>query len=387
MIAFEKKFLKFIDQYLKWIFLFIITIFAISIRYAGKDFISNDMASFLIPWFGEIQRTGGLQALDHQVGDYNLLYQTLIALFTYSPLDSVSLYKLLSCLFDFLLAFSCGYILCDLLQKDWRRDITFDITYTILLFLPTVVLNSAYWGQCDSIYVTFIIWTLYLLFKRKYRIAFILFGVALAFKLQSIFIVPFFIYCYCSRRDFSLSKFGYSIFVFWLSGIGGYLQGRNLTDCFKIYSDQSDLYHNMYLNVSSFWLLVGNNYEVLKPMAIILTIVILGIGLYVILLHKKSLETPVTFINTAIWSVWSILLFLPTMHERYTYLLDILLVMLCMLNKKYIVFAIGEILLSLLTYGHYLFGTGMVNIGYAITNLLLWIAFGYKILNEEHANR
>ena len=74
MIAFEKKFLKFIDQYLKWIFLFIITIFAISIRYAGKDFISNDMASFLIPWFGEIQRTGGLQALDHQVGDYNLLF-------------------------------------------------------------------------------------------------------------------------------------------------------------------------------------------------------------------------------------------------------------------------------------------------------------------------
>lgn len=61
-------------------------------------------------------------------------------------------------------------------------------------------------------------------------------------------------------------------------------------------------------------------------MAIILTIVILDIGLYVILLHKKSLRTPVTLINTAIWSVWSILLFLPAMHERYTYLLDILLV-------------------------------------------------------------
>lgn len=386
MIALEKKFLKFIDQYRKWMFLCIITTLAISIRYAGKDFISNDMTSFLIPWFGEIQRAGGLQALEHQVGDYNLLYQTLIALFSYSPLDSVSVYKLLSCLFDFLLAFSCGYILCDLLQKDWRRDITFDITYTIILFLPTVVLNSAYWGQCDSIYVTFIIWTLYLLFKRKYRIGFILLGIAFAFKLQSIFIVPFLIYCYCSRRDFSLLNFGYSIFVFWLSGIGGYLQGRNLTDCFKIYFKQSDLYHNMYLNIASFWILVGNNYETLKPMAIILTIVILGIGLYVILLHQKSLRTPVTFLNTAIWSVWSILLFLPAMHERYTYLLDILLVMLCMLNKKYIVFAIGEILLSLLTYGHYLFGTGVVNIGYAITNLLLWIAFGYKILKEEHTN-
>ena len=53
------------------------------------------------------------RALAQGVGDYNVLYQTLICLFSYIPLGGMSpmyLYKAVSIFFDFLLALVCGYV-------------------------------------------------------------------------------------------------------------------------------------------------------------------------------------------------------------------------------------------------------------------------------------
>ena len=56
--------------------------------------------------FETIKNGGGLTALNEQVGDYGLLYQTIIALFTYVDANPVYLYKSFSVIFDFLLALS-----------------------------------------------------------------------------------------------------------------------------------------------------------------------------------------------------------------------------------------------------------------------------------------
>ena len=42
-----------------------------------------------------------------------------------------------------------------------------NLIFAAILLLPTVVLNSAFWGQCDAIYTFFIIVTLVCLYKRK----------------------------------------------------------------------------------------------------------------------------------------------------------------------------------------------------------------------------
>lgn len=54
-----------------------------------------------------------------------------------------------------------------------KNDKVFFITFAVVIMLPTVILNSAYWGQCDSIYTTFIILTLLYLYKGKYHGAFV----------------------------------------------------------------------------------------------------------------------------------------------------------------------------------------------------------------------
>jgi Gpi18-like mannosyltransferase len=59
-----------------------------------------------------------------------------------------------------------------------------------VLFTPTVILNSSFWGQADAIHTTFLLACLYFLVTRREIPAFIAFGVAVAFKLQAIFLAP-----------------------------------------------------------------------------------------------------------------------------------------------------------------------------------------------------
>ena len=91
----------------------VIIIIAIIIRFIGRDFESGDMHRFLIPWFVEIKQAGGISSLSEQVGDYGLLYQTLIAIMTSTPLKAIYLYKLLSVSFAFILACAVYSIMRD----------------------------------------------------------------------------------------------------------------------------------------------------------------------------------------------------------------------------------------------------------------------------------
>ena len=62
--------------------------------------------------------------------------------------------------------------------------------FAAVLFAPTVVVNSAAWGQCDSIYAAFCLGSLYFLLRQKPWWACVFFGIALSFKLQAIFFLP-----------------------------------------------------------------------------------------------------------------------------------------------------------------------------------------------------
>lgn len=76
---------------------------------------------------------------------------------TYVEMNPVYLYKLLSVIFDFLLANSFAYFVVNSgTMTDFRgKDKFFCLSYAFSLFLPTVIMNSAFWGQCDSIYTFF----------------------------------------------------------------------------------------------------------------------------------------------------------------------------------------------------------------------------------------
>lgn len=82
-----------------------VLLFAVWVRWSGLNLLSGDYRGFLEPWFFQIRANGGLAGLKEQIGDYNLAYQTVIAILTYFPVQTpLYLYKGFSILFDLVLA-------------------------------------------------------------------------------------------------------------------------------------------------------------------------------------------------------------------------------------------------------------------------------------------
>ena len=219
----EKKLLTWIDRHRFMLYVIILSVLGLLARMGGLDFVSNDATEYLLVWFGQIRESGGLAALGSQVGNYNIPYQILISLMTYLPFEPLYMYKALSILFDYLLAGSAAGFCYDLTQKNTERAV---LVYGVVLLLPTVILNSSVWGQCDSIYVTFVICAVWSLMNERYTRSFLLLGAAFAFKLQAVFIFPFFLMYYILEKRFSILNFVWVVVVDYALCIPAFLMGE-----------------------------------------------------------------------------------------------------------------------------------------------------------------
>lgn len=381
----ERRMISAITARRNRIVLVVASILGLWVRLSGFDFISGDLNYFLIPWYAEISKQG-LASLSSQVGDYNLLYQTIIALMSYLDVDCVVGYKTLSVVFDYVLAVAAGLLVCEIADKKPGGGL-FCVAYTIFLFLPTVVLNSAWWGQCDAIYTSVLVLMLWRLLKKKYLSAFLLLGVAFACKLQAIFILPFLICWYFYKKSFTIGWFAASIAVFWASGIVAFFCGRSLLAPFEIYLHQTNTYARMYMNFPSFWMILGGSYQQLKLYAIAFTLILCGLTLYLVLSGRYKPDSKEKALALAAHLVWTCLLFLPSMHDRYGYLLDILLVILAFVNKKYLKYAAVALFASLYAYGVYLFKIEAYTLWLAVLYLAAWGHMAYTLLEKVEKPR
>lgn len=382
MPKFEQKFADFFTKHSSVLFFIVITVLGIAIRFVGKNFLSSDMYNFLIPWFDTMKEHGGLAGLKNQVGDYNVLYQTFIAVMTYIPLNPITQYKLLSCAFDFLLAFFLAAFACRLKQSPLFGTL-FQSVYAVILFLPTVVFNSAFWGQCDSMYVFCLILVLLLMHKNKYLPAFIVLGISFALKFQTVFFLPFLVSFYFVKKKFSAGLFAVSALSFWLCGGVAYIFGRNPLSPFTVYFSQTQTYDHMYLNARSIWQLFGDDYPRLSGFAVLLTLGICGLGFYMILQKKKRMDSSIQILNTIAWFAWVCIFFLPAMHDRYAYFLDLILLLLAFLDKKYIKFAVFSLLLSFMAYPAFLIFSNGVTRADAFIEFFVFAYYTYVIMQPD----
>ena len=380
----EKKFLEAIFNKKHVIFFIAITVITLLLRWGMRDFISGDMQHFYLPWYEKIKNLGGFKALSQQIGDYNIFFQTLIAILTYIPIEPHIGYKIFFVVFDYILAIA-GALFVARAKNEKIFGFWFNLVYCVILCVPTVMINSAAWGQCDATYASMVLTALcFSLGGVNYKASFIFLGLGFVFKLQTVFILPFFVLLYLHRKNFSAQLFLIPAFILWLSGIPAYLMGRSLLTTFQIYFSQAGEYHGMYFNYPSFWVLFGDIYDILKNPAIFLTAVLCGLGIYVILSGYKKISTELQYLNTATWFVWTVVLFLPAMHERYSFMLDVLLTLLCFLKGGYLIFCVGEVLLSTITYKNFLFGGNIIGMEIlAVFNILLYFGYSYFILHKE----
>lgn len=389
MFSFEKKLLDKIEKHLPiWITL-LAFLLGLYLRYALGSFCSEDMYNYLKVWYDDIKSSGGLAALSHQVGNYNILYQFIIALFTYLPIHYALAYKGLSIVFDFLLAVFTGWYLYD---REGEKDLMkASLGFSLIWLSPIVALNSSMWGQCDAIYTFFAVMALCSLEKERYTRSFVFLGIAFAFKLQTVFLLPYFIYRYLKDQKFSLFNFFWIPGIMMVSSLPGIIAGRGLFCAFTVYFGQTEDYGCLSMNSPSLISLIAydyqqTHYDYLAPLFICLALIVVALMIFVVLGRKIALTASGEWLF-ALLLTYSCVFFLPAMHERYGFLYEILAILYCFKNKKGILPALSLTLISLCTYGHYLMSGSVPYTLCAVLNCLTYAAYVYLFLLECRAGK
>lgn len=385
----EQKTIKFINEHMEIFVFLMVSILGAVVRYCFRTYISGDMEWCLVPWYEEMKGQG-LHSLSRQIGNYNIMYQFLIALMTYLPVNPMVGYKVLSILFDYLLAGVAAILVYQLTNQSKGKAI---LAYACILMSPLVYLNSACWGQCDGIYVTFLMLAVLALFREKYNWMMVAIGIAFVFKLQAVFLLPFFLLIYYVKQKFSILKFLIIPLSMVLSGLPGVIAGRSVFDVFRIYLNQTSEYTKIQMNYPSAWCILVNSgleggevYYSVKYAAILMTICILML-LYYYWIRKRVQMTECNMLYIAFLTCYTCVLFLPSMHERYGYMYEVLAILIAFINKKSRVLLAGLLSISIIIYGNYLFGLGQpINQLFGVVNLSIYLAYLF-LLNKNMINK
>lgn len=305
----------------------------------------GDYNVYLEPWVNFIKSHGYFNSLQYDFYNYTPPYifiLIVIAKLGFSPLYSI---KIVSVIFEYILAYYIGKIIyLKYLDKKWILT-----SLALVPLIPTVILNGAFWGQCDSIYSTFVVMSFYFLLQKKNFLSLLFLGIAFSFKAQTAFIFPLFFLFFIQGKIkwyyFLLLPFVYVVLV-----SPAWFFGRNLIDLFMIYVTQSNYFQGLTIYFPNIYVWISDDYySVGKISGLIvttLTIVVLGFWLKS---AKKDFDLEV-IVQIALLSVIITPFLLPGMHERYLYLGDVIAVLYFFVCRKNLQITIGILSVSFYAY-------------------------------------
>ena len=311
---------------------FAFTALALVIRASLLDFESGDYLTFLAPWTQFFRDNGGFAALRYSLGNYNPPYMYFLALFSYFDISELYLIKLLSVLFDVLLAWACMKLLG--LYTGSRAKLLG--VFLAVLFLPTVVINGAYWAQCDSIYAFFGIYALYLGLRGRGCASMVSLAACLAFKLQAVFIIPvFFILLLAKKlRWRQLLVFPAAYIVFMLPAL---LAGRPFVETMTLYFSQAgtvgDAMNYNAPSLTSMFQWSGNT-ESWSTLLIAAAFALVLASYAVAAVKRRELDDTV-FLGFALLLAMGIPYLLPHMHDRYFFISGVLALVLAFRDRRF----------------------------------------------------
>lgn len=346
--------------------------------------VSADYRIFLSGWMDSIRANGGLHSLAGQIGNYTLPYLTILSLFSYTSVGDLYLIKLLSIFFDIVLAWSVMKIV-EKLTGDGRKML---IAFFAVLLWPTVIINSAFWGQCDSIYVAMGILGIYLALDDRPVLSMICIAVSFGFKLQAVFIMPVYAVLWMNGKfrwwHFLLFPLTYVVLL-----LPAVFAGRPFMDALLLYTTQTESIGIGYsYTAPSFLSIVQAGQTALaslntpegiakvsKVFVIIAFVFVLAV-LAFCFIKRMKLDDFRILLTAALLAI-CIPYLLPHMHERYFFFADAMMLLLALIDRKFLPFAVISELCSLFTYRAYY--SSIINTPY-IPVFLIAIIVGAEII-------
>jgi len=202
-----------------------------------------------------------------------------------------------------------------------------------LLFAPTIVLNSSFWGQADSLLALGILGTVYLLARGRPGWAMFAYGLALAVKLQAAFLAPV-ILALALRRLVPWKTLLAIPTVLLTALVPAWIAGRSFMDLLGIYANQASQYEYITMNAFSAYTWLPGSKQVFNMFLVpaLLMGAAVSLGLCYVIYKSPQKTTVPLIIEVSLLTMIVVPFFLPKMHERYFYTADVLSIVFAFFN-------------------------------------------------------
>ena len=330
---------------------------AFSLRASFFSQVTGDYETFLSMWVNFYREGGGFRAFGTLPPwcNYHVPYLYFLALFSYLPVDDLYLIKLLSVLFDLVLAWAA----MKLVSRVTRNGLLRLGCFFMVLFWPTVVLNGSFWGQCDSIYTAFALLAVWLALDDRPKLSMVMWAMSFGFKLQSVFVLPLIavLWIYGKYRWHHLLIFPLSYLLLILPGV---LMGLPFWDTVTFYLSQTgSVGSGLNYNSSSIYAFFRRIPEEQQSSAALFGILAAGfflLNLLAVAWLRRGRMTDRSVLCLALLMAVGIPFLLPHMHDRYFFAADVLALVLAFTMPPFFLTAPLVEFASILGYYAYLSG-------------------------------
>ena len=360
-----------LNKYLYEISLILLLITAVVIRISLASYtdISPDYNDYFKLWVEYYKEKGVLSGLGSVIGDYYAPLNYMYALCALFPCEPWVPLAIIPCICEFISAYFLFKIFLHL--TDNRRLSMF--VGTASLFLPYVVMNGALWKQVDAIYSVTMLIAFYYILKQNYRTSILWYALTISIKFQAIIFLPLYVILYItegykgkdgSKKNFSILEFLWIPLVYFVLGLPEVFLKNGLRRTYLVYFDQAREMDTEGYGLTALFPNLYNwgfdNFDEMLTLPIILTLfatlVVMACLFYK---YREKINTNM-LVYITIWIMWTCLMLMPGMHERYDYPMLLILTPFAVLVRKKIVPAmLIANLCSLVTYARAIFGADM----------------------------
>lgn len=244
-----------------------------------------------------------------------------------------------------------GLFLYKLASKKFKNIVSYAILF-VYLFNPGVIMNSAVWGQVDSVFTLGILLMCYFAVTDKSYLSYVAYATAILIKPQAIMFTPIIMFVFAQqvfisndgKKFLTFRKTEFLRHMAWivttLCGFAILSVPYGFARVIKQYSTTMGSYKYASVNAYNMWSMFGLNWALQTDKVFGITyqqwgtIVIVAICMISVFMWLSNLKDKNRYVAIAIFICAAMFTFAVRMHERYVYPAIILLMLLFILTKQ-----------------------------------------------------
>jgi Gpi18-like mannosyltransferase len=324
--------------------LFVLLLLAVCLRVSLWHVESGDERVYFAPWREVFTTRGAFHGLGLDFADYTPPYLYLLSLSSLVPLDDLHAVKVLALLLDSGLVVAV-HVLARAAGFGPVRGV---VAAAVVAFLPTVVFNGAAWGQVDASYTALLVLALAAVLRSRSWWAMALFGLALAVKLQAVFLAPLFLILVL-LRVFPVRAVLAAPVAYLAAFLPAIVAGRPLSVIYSVYVGQTKPSDPMTLNAPNLYQLLPDVPDVLSTPAILVTAAVV-VALVIGAVSRPWAPREADVLRLALLFALVCPYLLPHMHERYFFVADVLAVLYALVEPNRWLVPLAVVTCSFLSY-------------------------------------